>query len=180
MKRTKIICTLGPKTQDQELLEKMILAGMNVARFNFSHGTYEEHEERLELLRSAAKKTGIPVAAMLDTKGPEIRTGVLPEGEKSVLLEEGSFFDLTTEAGTETTKEHAFITYEGLPDDVEPGAKILIDDGLIELRVLSKDSNQRRRARLKKGSQCSGCAGASSRNHRKGQKRHPFWHRPGV
>ena len=118
----------------------MILAGMNVARFNFSHGTYEEHEERLELLRSAAKKTGIPVAAMLDTKGPEIRTGVLPEGEKSVLLEEGSFFDLTTEAGTETTKEHAFITYEGLPDDVEPGAKILIDDGLIELRVLSKDS----------------------------------------
>ena len=139
MKRTKIVCTLGPRTQDAELLEKMILAGMNVARFNFSHGVYEEHEERLEMLRSVSKKVGIPVAAMLDTKGPEIRTGVVAEGEKSVMLEEGSFFDLVTEE-TETTNEHAWITYAGLTEDVEPGAKILIDDGLIELRVLSKDS----------------------------------------
>lgn len=139
MKRTKIVCTMGPRTDSVELLKEMIKSGMNVARFNFSHGNYDEHARRMELLDQARRQVDIPVATMLDTKGPEIRTGSVAEGNKSVILTEGQSFDLTIDQSVETTQERAAITYEGLIADVMPGSRILIDDGLIELCVVSKD-----------------------------------------
>lgn len=93
MKKTKIVCTIGPSTDAPGVLEQMLQAGMNVARFNFSHGSYDEHTKRMEAVRAASKKTGIPVALMLDTKGPEIRLGHFKEGK--VMLEAGKPFTLT-------------------------------------------------------------------------------------
>ena len=138
MKRTKIVCTMGPKTENVELLKEMIKSGMNVARFNFSHGSHEEHAGRMALVEEARKAVNIPVATMLDTKGPEIRTGSVP-GDKKVTLVEGQDFDLTIDQSVETTQKSASITYEGLVADAEIGCRILIDDGLIELKVISKE-----------------------------------------
>ena len=131
MKKTKIICTMGPNTNDKTLLMELAKNGMDVARFNFSHGDYEEHLGRLELLKEVRKELGIPVAALLDTKGPEIRTGQL-KGGKKVILKEGQTYTLTTRdlIGDDTI---GHINYDGLNEDVAPGNKILIDDGLIEL-----------------------------------------------
>lgn len=142
MKRTKIVCTLGPKTDDPKLLAEMIKSGMNVARFNFSHGSHEEHSKRMELLEAVRKELGIPVATMLDTKGPEIRTGLLEEGLSSVMLTEGQDFALSIDPDVRTNENHASITYEGLIDDVDEGSRILVDDGLIELRVTSKTDKE--------------------------------------
>ena len=129
MKKTKIICTMGPRTMD-----KIILAGgMNVARFNFSHGSYEEHAERIALVRQVSEQLGIPVALMLDTKGPEIRTGLLKDGKK-VSLEQGKEFTLYTEE-REGDETGCSITYQQLVYDVRKGDTILIDDGLIGLEV---------------------------------------------
>lgn len=135
MKRTKIICTMGPNTNDRALIKALVENGMDVARFNFSHGDYEEQKMRLELLKNVREELDIPVAALLDTKGPEIRTGILKDGQK-VILKEGESYTLTTEdiIGDER-KGH--ITYEGLAQDVAAGNRILIDDGLIELEVKS-------------------------------------------
>ena len=138
MKRTKIVCTLGPKTENVELLMEMIKSGMNVARFNFSHGNYEEHAGRMEMINEARRQLNIPVATMLDTKGPEIRTGNVANDGK-VTLVEGQEFDLTIDQSVATTDKIASITYEGLVADVKIGNRILIDDGLIELRVISKE-----------------------------------------
>ena len=138
MKRTKIVCTMGPKTENVELLKEMIKSGMNVARFNFSHGSHEEHAGRMALVEEARKAVNIPVATMLDTKGPEIRTGSVA-GDKKVTLVEGQDFDLTIDQSVETTQKSASITYEGLVADAEIGCRILIDDGLIELKVISKE-----------------------------------------
>lgn len=133
MKKTKIICTMGPNSDDREVMRQLILNGMDVARFNFSHGDHEEHKKRLEQLRELAEETGVPVAALLDTKGPEIRTGLLKDGKK-VTLETGQDFVLTTEEVVgDSTIVH--INYDGLNSDVKPGDRILIDDGLIELHV---------------------------------------------
>ena len=125
-----------------ELLKEMIKSGMNVARFNFSHGSHEEahHAGRMALVEEARKAVNIPVATMLDTKGPEIRTGSVP-GDKKVTLVEGQDFDLTIDQSVETTQKSASITYEGLVADAEIGCRILIDDGLIELKVISKEEN---------------------------------------
>lgn len=133
MKKTKIICTMGPNTNDRELIKKLALAGMDVARFNFSHGDHEEQAGRFALVESVRSELNIPIATLLDTKGPEIRTGDLKDGKK-VLLKENQKFTLTTRdiLGDETISR---ITYEGLPHDISKGDKILIDDGLIELRV---------------------------------------------
>lgn len=133
MKKTKIICTMGPNTNDRELMKQLALNGMDVARFNFSHGDYEEHMGRFKILESVREELGLPIAALLDTKGPEIRTGSLKDGKK-VTLKEGDLYTLTTE---ETVGDHTrgFINYAGLPADVKPGNQILIDDGLIELDV---------------------------------------------
>ena len=133
MKRTKIICTMGPNTNDKNIMMELAKNGMDVARFNFSHGDYDEHLGRLELLKEVRKELDIPVAALLDTKGPEIRTGLLKDGKK-VVLKEGQTYTLTTEetVGDET---RGYINYDGLNADVTAGNKILIDDGSIELEV---------------------------------------------
>ncbi len=134
MKRTKIICTMGPNTNDYAMMKALAEHGMDVARFNFSHGDYEEQKMRLNLLKSIREELDLPIAALLDTKGPEIRTGLLKDGKK-VNLKEGEIYILTTEEIVgDDTKGH--INYDGLNEDVIPGNRILIDDGLIELEVL--------------------------------------------
>ena len=133
MKKTKIICTMGPRTMDKIILKELIAGGMNVARFNFSHGSHEEHAERIALVRQVSEQLGIPVALMLDTKGPEIRTGLLKDGKK-VSLEQGKEFTLYTEE-REGDETGCSITYQQLVYDVRKGDTILIDDGLIGLEV---------------------------------------------
>lgn len=136
MKRTKVVCTMGPRTNDPEIMRKLIREGMDVARFNFSHGSYEEHQGRMDQLKQLREEEHRNVAILLDTKGPEIRTGVLKDGKK-VLLNSGETFVLTTEEITGDASKVS-ITYEGLVEDVDKGKRILIDDGLIELEVISK------------------------------------------
>ena len=133
MKKAKIVCTMGPNTDNREIMKELALNGMDVARFNFSHGDHAEHKHRLEILESVREELGIPIASLLDTKGPEIRTGKLKDGKK-VTLKEGDLYTLTTEeiVGDET---RGYINYAGLAEDVKPGDRILIDDGLIELHV---------------------------------------------
>ena len=133
MKKTKIVCTMGPNTDNREIMKELALNGMDVARFNFSHGDHAEHRHRLEILESVRDELDLPIAALLDTKGPEIRTGKLKDGKK-VTLKEGDLYTLTTEeiVGDET---RGYINYAGLAEDVKPGDRILIDDGLIELHV---------------------------------------------
>ena len=133
MKKTKIVCTMGPNTDNREIMKELALNGMDVARFNFSHGDHAEHKHRLEILESVREELGIPIASLLDTKGPEIRTGKLKDGKK-VTLKEGDLYTLTTEeiVGNEI---RGYINYAGLAEDVKPGDRILIDDGLIELHV---------------------------------------------
>lgn len=132
VRKTKIICTMGPSTEKEGVLEKLMLAGMNVARFNFSHGDHEEQMGRLTQLRATREKLGLPVAALLDTKGPEIRLRKFAEGK--VMLEAGQTFTLTTDEimGDEN---RVSVSYKDLPKDVAPGTHILIDDGLIEMTV---------------------------------------------
>ena len=133
MKRTKIICTMGPNTDDEEMMRKLAKAGMDIARFNFSHGDHEEQKTRMDLLKKVRKELKLPIAILLDTKGPEIRTGILEGGQK-VYLEEGSRFTLTTEQ-IEGNNTRCSQTYKDLPKDVKAGDTILIDDGLIQLTV---------------------------------------------
>lgn len=132
MRKTKIICTLGPASESEEKIVELMQAGMNVARFNFSHGTHEEQKGKHERLQNMAKKHGYPIATMLDTKGPEIRLKDFAEGK--VQLVEGQKFTFTTE-DIMGTAERASITYKNLKNDVQVGGSILIDDGLIGLRI---------------------------------------------
>lgn len=133
MKKTKIICTMGPNTNDRELIKQLALHGMDIARFNFSHGDHDEQAGRFALVESVREELNIPIATLLDTKGPEIRTGDLKD-DKKVTLEEGQKFTLTTRdvLGDQSIGR---ITYSGLPQDIQSGNTILIDDGLIELKV---------------------------------------------
>lgn len=132
MKRTKIVCTLGPASDKEETLRELINNGLNVCRFNFSHGTHEEHKVRMDLVKKVRTDLAQPIAILLDTKGPEIRTGDfdLPE----VLLEEGQKFTITIDEVL-GNKEKCTVTYKHLSKDVVSGDTILIDDGLIGLRV---------------------------------------------
>ncbi len=132
MRKTKIICTLGPATDDIKILKTLVQSGMDVARFNFSHGTHEEQLKRLNDLKKLREELGIPVAALMDTKGPEIRLGLFDGG--SAMLKAGSTFTLTTDECLGSA-ERAHISYEGLPGDVKPGDRILLDDGKISLLV---------------------------------------------
>ncbi len=134
MRKTKIICTLGPASEKESILREMMLRGMNVCRFNFSHGTHEEHKKKLDLVKRLREELRLPVAAMLDTRGPEIRLGDFESG--SVLLEAGAEFTLTTR-DVLGNQGIASVTYQGLPGDVTPGGRILIDDGLVELTIRS-------------------------------------------
>lgn len=134
IRKTKIVCTLGPAVEDENVLRQMMLEGMNIARLNMSHGTYEDHGRCLAMLRRLRKDLNLPVAALLDTKGPEIRLGDFEQ--KQVVLKQGQLFTLTTNEIL-GNKESAYITYSGLPYDVTPGNRILIDDGLVEMEVES-------------------------------------------
>ena len=143
MKKTKIVCTMGPSTDDKEVLRSIIRGGMDVARFNFSHGTHPEQKARMDMLKLIREEEHANTAILLDTKGPEIRTGVLKDGKK-VKLEAGAMITLTPEevAGD---AQRVSITYDGLAEDVDRGKKILIDDGLMgisnsrTLEVVKKD-----------------------------------------
>ena len=132
-KRTKIICTMGPATEDDEVLRQLILHGMNVARFNFSHGSHDYHRRNIERVRRISDELQIPVAILLDTKGPEIRTGELYE-HRAVTLRKGANVVVTTRQ-VPGSSECFSISYENLPNEVFPGSTILVDDGLIALTV---------------------------------------------
>ena len=136
LKKTKIVCTLGPSSDKTEIMEAMLQAGMNVARFNFSHGTHEEHKARIDAVRAASKRTGIPVGLMLDTKGPEIRLGLFKNG--AIQMEQGKEFILTAR-DVEGTEEISSMNYKELPRDVKPGDHILLSDGLVNLEVTRVD-----------------------------------------
>ena len=131
-RRTKIICTLGPATDDPTVLSELMLSGMNAARLNFSHGSYEEHLKRINMVKKLRDEMGLPIALLLDTKGPEIRTGCFKDGKIS--LKSGQKFVLTPKE-TEGTEDRVTISYADLYRDVEKGMRILIDDGLIEMTV---------------------------------------------
>ncbi len=132
MLKTKIVCTLGPSSNSEDMIEKMIKAGMNVARLNFSHGIHEEHAEVIARIKEVRKRLGVPLAIMLDTKGPEIRLGKFDGG--SAVLEAGASFTLTTEdiVGDSSRGQ---ITYKRLPEQLSRGMTVLLDDGNIELQV---------------------------------------------
>lgn len=132
MLKTKIVCTLGPASDSAEMIEKMAKAGMNVARLNFSHGTHEAHAEVIERIKEVRERLGVPLAILLDTKGPEIRLSKFAGG--SAVLETDSLFTLESEE-CEGDSTHASITYAALPKQVKEGDRILLDDGAIELSV---------------------------------------------
>jgi pyruvate kinase len=132
MKKTKIICTIGPASEDREILKSMMTAGMNAARLNFSHGTHEEQKRKIDLVKALREELDLPIAIILDTKGPEIRTGQF--GEKEVELFEGQKFTLTMDDVLGTNKICS-VSYKGLIGDVKPGDQILVDDGLIGMTV---------------------------------------------
>ena len=136
MRKTKIVCTLGPATDNEEVLRQMMLEGMNVARCNFSHATYDEHKKRMDMIKKLRKEVGQPVAILLDTKGPEVRVKNFKDGR--VTLEEGQLFTLTADE-VEGTKDKVSVTYNRLYEDLEVGMRVLIDDGLIEMTVEQVD-----------------------------------------
>ena len=139
MRKTKIICTLGPNAENYEIL-KQLADFMDVGRFNFSHGSYEEHKGKLELLKKVCEEKNKPIARLLDTKGPEIRTGNNENGGKITLVE-GEEIIITTKECLNTNKK-IYINYAGLINDIKEDNTILLDDGLMELRVVSKTSNE--------------------------------------
>lgn len=132
MKKTKIVCTIGPASENEEVLRELFLNGLNVARLNFSHGTYEEHKKRIDTIKKLREELELPIAIMLDTKGPEIRLKNFKHGE--ITLSDGDTFTLTTRdvEGDETIVS---VSYKGLADDIKIGDRILVDDGLVELEV---------------------------------------------
>ena len=132
MRKTKIVCTMGPSTDKPGILRQLMENGMNVARFNFSHGDYEEHKGRYDKVRALSRELDLPIACMLDTKGPEIRLGEFKNGVEK--LTTGQKFTLTSRS-VEGTNEICSVTYKELPHDVKPGGRIMLDDGLIELRI---------------------------------------------
>ena len=133
MRKTKIVCTIGPACDSEEMLEKLCLAGMNVARLNFSHGTYEEHQARIDRIRRVREKLGLPISIMLDTKGPEYRIGTFENG--SVVLKDGAEFTFTTE-DIPGDENRVSVSYKKLAEELSEGDVILVNDGLIKLEVL--------------------------------------------
>ncbi|MFE6638607.1 pyruvate kinase [Streptomyces tendae] len=137
MRRAKIVCTLGPATDSYDQIKDLVDAGMDIARFNFSHGTHAEHEERYHRVRKASDETGRSVGALADLQGPKIRLGHFGEGP--VLLERGDSFTITVEEGVEGDRHTCGTTYAGLAEDVTPGERVLVDDGKVCLEVTGVD-----------------------------------------
>ena len=135
LRKTNIIGTIGPASESEEMLTKLMKAGLNVTRINFSHGGYEDNAEKIETIKRVRKNLNKPVALLLDTKGPEIRTGVLESGDEKVTIEEGATFTFVHDdiTGNETKTT---LSYKNLYQDVVPGSKILVDDGALEFEVL--------------------------------------------
>lgn len=136
MRKTKIVCTVGPACNNEETLTKMCLAGMNVARLNFSHGDYDEHLKNIQLIKRVREKLGLPVAILLDTKGPEYRIGTFENGK--IQLEAGDRFTFTVE-DVVGTRESVSVSYKGLPAEMREGDKILLNNGLVIFEVESTD-----------------------------------------
>ena len=141
MKKTKIVCTIGPKTESKEVLKQLLEAGMNVMRLNFSHGDYEEHGRRISNLREVMAETGMKAAILLDTKGPEIRTIKL-EGGNDVSLVAGQEFTFTTDRTVIGNDKIVAVTYEGFTSDLKAGDTVLVDDGLIAMEVKEVSGNE--------------------------------------
>ncbi|MBQ9139802.1 MAG: pyruvate kinase, partial [Ruminococcus sp.] len=131
MRKTKIVCTIGPATDDENIMRELMLAGMNVARFNFSHGDYDTHEKRFRQIERLRKELDLPVATLLDTKGPEVRLGKFVD-DKPVEIFDGDTYTLTTD-DVPCTAEIGSVSFKKLPRDVSIGTKILINDGVVEL-----------------------------------------------
>ncbi|AIA70710.1 pyruvate kinase [Pectobacterium atrosepticum SCRI1043] len=140
MKKTKIVCTIGPKTESEEMLGNLLSAGMNVMRLNFSHGDYVEHGQRIKNLRAVMEKTGQQAAILLDTKGPEIRTMKLENGA-DVTLTAGQTFTFTTDQSIVGNKDRVAVTYAGFTEDLSVGNTVLVDDGLIGMQVTAVSGN---------------------------------------
>ena len=136
MRKTKIICTIGPACEDEKILKEMCLKGMNVARLNFSHGTHEEHKKKIELIKKVREELKLPIAIMLDTKGPEYRIGTFENG--SIELEDGDEFTLTVDdiVGNE---KRVSVNYKRLMKNLTPGDTVLINNGLVSMEVVSVD-----------------------------------------
>lgn len=139
MRKTKIVCTIGPASESEEMLEKLMKAGMNVARLNFSHGSHEEHKARIDTIRKVANKLDKTIGILLDTKGPEIRTHDMKDG--IITLEKGKEVIVSMNQ-VEGTPEKFSVTYGDLINDVEVGSYILLDDGLVELQVKDIDKDK--------------------------------------
>ena len=134
MRKTKIVCTLGPACSDEATVTAMCKAGMNVARMNFSHNTYEDHKKRIDLVKKVRDKLGLPIAIMLDTKGPEYRIKTFKNGK--VILNDGDAFTFTADE-VEGDEKKVSINYKGLPHDLKKGDKILLNNGLMSFEVVS-------------------------------------------
>ena len=140
MRRTKIVCTLGPASNSEEMIERLLKAGMNVMRLNFSHGSYEDHAATIEKFRRVRDRLGMPAAVLLDTKGPEIRLGAFKED--MVRINDGDDFVITTDQSALGSASEAPISWEGLPKALKGGERILIDDGKVALRVVRTDDTR--------------------------------------
>lgn len=136
MRKTKIVCTIGPASESEDMLRELCLAGMNVARLNFSHGTHAEHLERINRIKKVRSELGLPIAIMLDTKGPEFRIGTFKDG--SVMLNAGDTFTFTTE-DVEGDNTIVSVSYKNLANELQPGDTILLNNALLEFKVLSTD-----------------------------------------
>ena len=138
MRKTKIVCTIGPACQNEEILTGMCLAGLNVARLNFSHGTHEEHRKNIELIKRVREKLGLPIAILLDTKGPEYRIGTFREGK--IFLSEGDSFVFTSRE-VEGDETQVSVNYKDLPEEMRAGDKILLNNGLMTFEVVSVEGS---------------------------------------
>ena len=131
MRKTKIVCTIGPACESPRVLEEMYFAGMNVARLNFSHGTHEEHQKKINAVKSVREKLNVPLAIMLDTKGPEYRIGVFENGP--VTLNDGDVFTFTTD-NVKGDKTRVSVSYKRLAEELNTGDKILVNNGLLTVK----------------------------------------------
>lgn len=138
MRKTKIICTIGPASQDEKVLRKLMLAGMNVARLNFSHGTHEEHKGKIDTIKKLREELGLPIPIMLDTKGPEYRVGVFENGK--ITLKDGDIFTFTTD-DIVGNQEKVSVSYKNLMDELEVGDTILVCNGLVIFKVKAIEGN---------------------------------------
>ena len=139
MRKTKIVCTIGPACNTEEILTQMCLAGMNVARLNFSHGDYATHKANIDLIKKVREKLGLPIAIMLDTKGPEYRIKTFKDG--SIILHDGDKFTFTSE-DIEGDEHRVSVNYKGLPDEMNVGDRILLNNGLVIFEVESVEGTE--------------------------------------